>query len=114
MPGRLFHESSCGLMSCVASAGSSSRIEDESGPEEGAEELVQGAVKVPMGLRLTGHPGSLPGRHHEVVAQLHGVPRDLHPIAAGLCLGAKAHGIAVEGRVLHGEDEPPTPAPGAG
>ena len=59
-----------------------------------------------MGLRFAGHPHSLPGWHHEVVAHLHGVPRDFDPIAAGLGLGAKAHGIAVEGRVLHGEDEP--------
>src|SRR5215211_3042901 len=83
-------------------------IEDESGLEKGAAKLVQGSVKVPMRLRLTGHPGSLPRWYHQVVAQLHGVPRDLHPIVASLCLRAKAHGVAVEGGVLHGEDEPPT------
>src|SRR5215207_10612680 len=83
-------------------------IEDESSLKESTEELVQGAVKIPVWLRLAGHPRSLPGWHHEVIAHLHGVPRDFDPIASGLCLGAKAHGIAVEGRVLHRKDEPPS------
>jgi hypothetical protein len=83
-------------------------IEDESGLKECTEELVQGAMKIPVRLRLAGHPPSLPGWHHEVVAHFHGVPCDFDPIASGLCLGAKTHGIAIESRVLHRKDEPPS------